>query len=180
MEDKPKLYLKAPARKWLWVGAAAASILPVIWGTSILARYIGYFAQGCYHKRLIGPCRQFSDAEFFDVPIGLTLIFGTLLAAVLGCRYVTKKYAEGARFRWVFIGIGVKSAAIAHFIFALLHITFLLVKSSAFELHSIVVVAGMGVFIHPIIWLFVTFPISIFCGFIFSLVATKRRVNPVP
>jgi len=172
--ENPRLFLKKPEREWLWIGACIASALPVIWGIGILLQYKGYFIQKCYAKILTKPCHKFSEADVFNIPIGFTLIFGTALAAFLGCRYVIKNNAKGFRSRLSFVGIGVKSALMAHAIFAILHIWYMMGKPDmgGSEVGVVLVVASL--FIHPIIWLCITLPLSMFCGWIFSWFATER------
>ena len=153
MDSKPKLYLKSPYWLWLLIGGVSSCIIPVSIGLYI------FFNRG-------------HNLEPLEVALWMTFIFGTIIAAWLGCFKVNMNKENGFNGAGTFVVIGIKSATLVHFTASILAVLSMGQNSGFVGL----MVVGLFSLIYQIpLWIFVTLPLSALCGWIFRLVAIQEQ-----
>ncbi|HFB54959.1 MAG TPA: hypothetical protein ENJ46_03460 [Hellea balneolensis] len=155
MDDTPtkKLYLKSPNGVWLVLGGIASCALPVIIGIWML--YADHLPR---NKVLLEP-------------IGMTFIFGSVVAACLGCLSVFLKNDEGFWGDLDFYIIGIKSATLVHICAGILQASTL----GEGLISGLFIMFTFGLIVHIPLWLFITWPLSMLCGWVFKRVAVREE-----
>jgi hypothetical protein len=153
MEDQStkKLYLKTPNGRWLTLGGLASCAIPIIIGIWIWQTM---------------PTRT---DKILLMPIALTFVFGSVVAAWLGCFKVYLDNDNGFAEPLVFVRIGVKSATLVHVGAGILHL-FIIGNGT---LEDIMLLLTIGFIIHIFLWVLITLPLSMLCGWVFRLVAIR-------
>ena len=178
--------MKNPERHWYIAGVAAAVTIPVVIGIIVLWPIIHGVGITCWvlpGNECINTSRM-ANRYPFRMPIGLTFVFGSLLAAVLGVQRVSESIDRLKSGR-AFAGIGVVSAIWAQLICGVIHLT-MFIWGSAAARNSLLNLgdkaaefSGLFAFaalIHLALWVCITLPLSMVCGWIFSRVSTDRNL----
>ncbi len=182
-EKRKKNYtIRKPIGVWYAVGIFAATCLPVLWGSLNSWPLAEYFLRGCDGIRS-GDCwgpNHFVRNKQLMIPMYLTFVFGTLFAALIGTLKVRANIKNISK-SFDFAIIGLKSASWAHFIAAIIHIIYLLVKYAPEVTSSTrnkpqssddsLIILFAAIPFHLFLWIFITVPLALICGLIFKSVA---------
>lgn len=182
-KQNPKIVLKTPETKWLGLGAIAACVIPMAIGISMITPFIEVYIWDCHAPGRPGKCwspNHYTRNNIWAGPTGLTFIFGTMFTAYFSAVRVSKKSKLGVlKSKWSIIKIGLKWATLVHFIAAIFYFIYLVYEYSSPNTPIIdedyVMVLGIGSFLHGILWVIVTLPLSIMCSSIFYYVAMEKE-----
>jgi len=170
-----RIYLKTPAKKWLWRGGMAACVLPLFSGILLALFFI--LADRLMQEDFTPENINYtSSLIFMMIPIT-----GALIAAYLGTREIKNKNQHGFSGKGSFVWIALKSGFIAHWAIAaclfLLILFFGGLNVFGTGVYIFIKAVALGSFYTLLLWGIVTLPLSLACGFIFWFVAVRGSNN---
>lgn len=156
MKKRARLYLKTPEQKWLLRGGLAACTPPFL---------IAVFA-------IVTSPNKTNTLIFYILAV--CILVGMAIAAILGTREIKHKNIDGFSGKGSFVAIAIKAGFFAHWATAAgLYLYALMTSPFANGLPISVTIIIQGSIFTFILWVSMTLPVSIACGFIFWFVAVR-------
>lgn len=165
--------IKTPVLQWYVAGLVMAMAIPLTFGLLSIAKPLSLLELGCFTGEL-GGCsdlRNYVRRHPVEIPVSLTFIFGTLLAGGIGAFKVKRKISSIEKPIY-FGSIGIGAASWAHFIAAFVYSMVLAHISPGDEVETMIL---FSIFVHGVLWLFVTAPLALLCGMIFRWTAVEKN-----